>query len=98
MLPAKVDQGKGKVANVFGTLFGDKSLDFATGLLNEALKNESDTEVKTEIERRIKLIKRQQAGLVQCNECKRTFKPVKTRNYKQYICRECFRKRFGNGQ
>lgn len=95
MLPAKVDQGKEKIANVFGTLFGDKSLDFAVGLLNEALKSESDVEVKTEIKRRLKLLDLKQVGLVQCSDCKKPFQPAKMRRYKQPFCSECYRKRFG---
>lgn len=98
MLPAKVDQGKGKIANVFETLFGDKSVDFAVGLLNEALKSESDVEVKAEIERRLKLLDPKQVGLVECSGCKETFQPQKIRKYKQYLCRKCYQKRFGNKQ
>jgi hypothetical protein len=95
MLPAKVDQGKGKIANVFGTLFGDRSLELAIGLLTDALKSESDVEVKAEIERRLKLLDPKHAGLVVCSLCKKTFRPPKMRRYKQHFCRECFRKRFG---
>jgi hypothetical protein len=95
MLPAKVDPGKGKIANVFGTLFGERSLDLAIGLLNEALKSESDIEVKTEIARRLKLLDPKQANIVQCSVCKRPFQPRRLRKYKQQFCRECFRKRFG---
>jgi hypothetical protein len=94
MLPAKVDQGKGKIANVFGTLFGDKSLELAKDLLSDALKTESDIEVKNEIERRLKLLDPKQAGLVECSLCKKTFRPPKMRKYKQHFCRECFQKRF----
>lgn len=98
MLPVKVDQGKGKIANVFGELYGDKSLDFAIELLNKALKSESDTEVKTEIERRIKLIDPKQANLVKCCVCKKTFQPVRIRKYKQNFCDDCLKKRYGRRQ
>ena len=37
------------------------------------LKSESDMEVKTEIERRLKLLDPKQAGLVECSLCKKTF-------------------------
>ncbi len=95
ILPAKVDLVKGKSANVFGGLFGDKSVSFAKELLNKALKSESDIEVKTEIERRLKLLNTKQTCLVECSACKKTFQPAKTRKYKQYFCRECYRKKFG---
>ena len=98
MLPAKVDRGNGKITNVFETLFGDKSVDFAVGLLNEALKSESDIEVKAEIERRLKLLDTKQIGLVECRECKETFRPQRIRKYNQYLCRKCYRKRFGYKQ
>jgi DNA-directed RNA polymerase subunit RPC12/RpoP len=95
LLPAKVDhQGKGKVANVFGTLFGDKSVDFAIDLLNEALRSERDLEVKTEIERRLKLLDPQQVNVVKCSGCNKTFQPRKIRKYKQNLCPECLKKRF----
>ena len=95
MLPAKVDLVNGKSANVFGGLFGDKSVDFAKELLNKALMSEKDDEVKTEIERRLKLLDSKQAGTFKCSECKKTFQPTKMRKYKQHFCRECYRKRFG---
>jgi hypothetical protein len=95
MLPTKVDLVKGKSANVFGGLFGDKSVDFAKELLNKALKIESNAEVKTEIERRLRLLDAKQARTVECSECKKTFKSTKIRKYKKHFCRECYRKRFG---
>ncbi len=94
MLPSKVDLVKGKNANVFGGLFGDKSLEFAIDLLNKALKSESDAEVKTEIERRLKLIDPKQATTFKCRVCKKTFQAAKTVKYKQQFCKECYRKRF----
>jgi hypothetical protein len=94
MLPANVDLVKGKSPNVFGGLFGDKGADFAKELLNKALKNESDTEVKTEIERRLRLINSKQVNLVKCGGCSRTFQPRKIRKYKQNLCPECLKKRF----
>ena len=95
MLPAKVDLVNGKSANVFAGLFGDKSVDFAKQLLNNALKSEKDDEVKMEIERRLKLLSSKQTGTVECSECKKPFQPAKLRKYKQHFCRECYRKRFG---
>lgn len=95
MLPVKVDQGKGKSLNVFGELFGEKSIDFAIGLLNDALKTESDLDVKTEIERRLKLIDPKQVNLVKCSGCKKTFQPRKVRKYKQNFCDDCLKAKYG---
>jgi len=95
MLPAKIELVKGKTTNVFGGLFGDRSIDFALELLNKALTSEKDDEVKIEIERRLKLLDPKQAGSVVCSECKKTFQPVRIRKYRQNFCRECYRKKFG---
>ncbi len=95
MLPAKVDLVRGKSMNVFGGLFGDKSLEFAIELLSRALKSENDVEVKTEITRRLKLIDPNQVNLVKCRICYKSFQPSKIRKYKQNLCPECLKKRFG---
>ena len=94
MLPIKVEMVKGKTTSMFGALFGDKSLDFAMGLLSEALKNEENTEVKTEIKRRLKLIDPKQVNLVKCSLCRKTFKDLKKRNHKQNLCPKCLKRRF----
>jgi len=93
MLPIKVDQRKGKNANVFGELFGDRSLDYAIELLNDAHKNESDSEVKMEIERRLKLLVPKQTILVKCSVCKKTYQPIKVRKYNKNFCDDCLKKR-----
>jgi hypothetical protein len=94
MLPAKVDLVNGKSTNIFGVLFGDKSLDFAIKLLKKALRNEKDLEVKTEIKRRLKLIDPKQIHLIKCSQCKRTFQPRKIRKFRQTLCPECLKRRF----
>ncbi len=96
ILPAKVDLVKGKSANSFGKIFGDKSLGCAIELLNKALKIERDAEVKTEIERRLKILDPKQAGSVECYECKKIFRPAKMRKHKRYFCSECYAKKFGH--
>jgi hypothetical protein len=55
MLPTKISAG-GKSQSVFLQIFGDKSLEQARALLTGALETESDSEVKAEIERRLKLL------------------------------------------
>ena len=95
MLPAKVDVVKGKSASAFGGLFGDNCVPFAIELLTKALKTEKEAEVKTEIEKRLKLLDAKQTRFVECSECKKIFQPAKTRKYKQHFCRDCYRKRFG---
>jgi hypothetical protein len=80
MLPVKLYQGKANYGSVFGGLFGDKSLDFAIGLLNKALKTEEDAEIKAEIEKRLKLIDPNKINIVKCNHCKKSFNRKKYEN------------------
>ncbi len=94
MLPIKIDLVKGKSLNTFGKLFGEKSVDYAIELLKKALLNERDAEVKTEIEKRLKLLDPKQAGKVECRGCGKTFEAAKIKRYKHPFCKECYRKRF----
>jgi hypothetical protein len=94
MLPAKVELIKGKSQNVFGELFGDNSVDFAKELLNNALKSESEEEIKTEIERRLKLIDGKQVYSIKCSGCNKTFQPRKIRKHKHNFCPDCLKKRY----
>jgi len=98
MLPIKVDQRKGKTPNVFGELFGEKSLKFAIELLNDALESESDVEVKAELERRLKLIDPNQITLIKCSQCKKPFQPRKIRKYKKNFCDDCLKSRYSQRQ
>src|SRR3990170_3474916 len=55
MLPTKID-ADGKSQSVFLQIFGDKSVEQARALLTGALETESDSEVKAELLRRLKLL------------------------------------------
>jgi hypothetical protein len=96
MLPLKMQ--KGKVGNVFIDVFGDKSLDIAMGLLKDALKRENDFEVKTELERRLKLIDPQQVNQVKCGSCGKQYQPYRIKRFKQNLCQECLNKRYRSRQ
>jgi len=91
MLPLKM---QGKVSNVFMDFFGDKSLDVAMGLLKDALKREADFEVKTELERRLKLIDPSQVNQVKCSVCGKVFQPYRIKKFKQCYCKDCLSKRY----
>jgi hypothetical protein len=91
MLPLKIDSGKG---NLFGALFGDKSLDLALRLLKDALRAESDAEIKVEIERRLKLIDPHQVNLIKCYKCKKTFQPKRVKKYRKNFCDGCLKTRY----
>jgi len=96
MLPLKMQ--KGKIENVFGDTFGDKGLDIALELLKDALKRENDFEVKTELERRLKLIDPKQVNQVKCSVCGKQFQAHRIRKFKQNICQECLSKKYGARQ
>jgi hypothetical protein len=55
MLPTNITMNS-KSQSVFIQIFGDKSLEQAKALLTGALETESDSEVKAEISRRLKLL------------------------------------------
>jgi DNA-directed RNA polymerase subunit RPC12/RpoP len=95
MLPLKLvqvrtTQGYG---GMFGGIFGDKSIDTALRLLNDALKTEKETDIIAEIEKRIKLIDPKQVNVVKCSECKKEFQLKKTKKYKRYLCEKCLNQR-----
>jgi hypothetical protein len=94
MLPIKVNTGKSNDSSAFGAIFGDKGLDLAIGLLSNALKTEKDIEVKTEIEKRLKLLGPKEVETVKCSRCNKAFHPRKIRKYKQYLCNECVAARY----
>ncbi len=96
VLPLKMQ--KGKIVNIFGEVFGDKSLDVAMGLLKEALKTEEDSEVKTEIERRLKLIDPKQVNQIKCCACGKQFQAYRVKRFRQNFCPECLNKKYHTKQ
>jgi hypothetical protein len=93
MLPLKIEMPAAKTTNVFGNVFGDKSTDLAIKLLNKALINESDSEIKTEIARRLALLEPKQERVLICSECKKPFQTPNNRKYKHPFCSDCYTKR-----
>jgi hypothetical protein len=94
MLPVKLYSGKSKSPSAFGALFGEEGQNLAVKLLNNALKTERDSEVRVEIEKRLKLLNPKEANLVKCSQCNKPFQPRKVRKYKQYLCNECLSERY----
>jgi hypothetical protein len=90
MLPMKVGEG-----SIFVKVFGDKSLEQATLLLQDSLKRETDDEAKAEIERRLKLLEPKQNSPIKCSYCGKLFQPHGMRRYKHHFCEECLRKSWG---
>jgi hypothetical protein len=94
MLPLQ-PRANGKANNVFSKLFGNDSLERAKRLLSKALKTENDSEIKAEIEKRLKLLEPKPAGQVKCRVCGNFFEP-RRRRFKQKICQECTRKKYAS--
>jgi hypothetical protein len=90
MLPVQL--GAGKPGSVFLQVFGDKSLEQAKALLKEALERENDSDVKAEIERRLKLLEPK----IKCSGCGKLFQPRRIRRFKNNFCEECMNKKFGS--
>jgi DNA-directed RNA polymerase subunit RPC12/RpoP len=95
MLPLKLVQTKAdqSYGGMFGSFFGDKSVDVAVKLLNDALKTEKEADIRAEIEKRLKLVDPKQVNVVKCSECKKEFQQQKTKKYKRYLCEKCLTQR-----
>jgi len=92
MMPAQIGTD-GNKRSVFVKLFGDKSVELASQLLTDALEAETDIGTKAEIERRLKIIKSPSANQVECIVCRKLFKPIRRRGFRQKLCPECKNKR-----
>jgi len=85
-----------KQSSAFAKIFGESSLQMAKKLLTEALEMEDDSEIKTEIAKRLKLLEPKPAIRVKCRVCGNIFEPKIFRRYYQKICQECSRKMMPN--
>ena len=92
MLPKKIT--KGKNLNAFEKTFGEDSLAKASLLLKNSLKQEQDSNVKAEINRRLDLLEPKVTNLVRCGSCGKMFKPMGLRRFKRHFCRECLRSKY----
>ena len=95
MLPTQIS-GEGKPHSIFLQVFGDKSLEQARALLTEALKTEDDSQVKAEIERRLKLLEPKPVSQIECSACGKLFESKRVRGFRQKFCPECLKKKFGS--
>ena len=88
MLPMKIDS-TGKTQSAFTKFFGDKSLKIARNLLTESLKEESGSEIKAEIRRRLNLLEPNPVVHIKCRTCKKFFETRKENVRRQFFCPEC---------
>jgi|WetSurMetagenome_2_1015567.scaffolds.fasta_scaffold02026_6 hypothetical protein len=95
MLPSQisVDQKKN---NVFSKMFGDKCEEQAKTLLVHALVSENDSDVKNEIERRLKLLDPKTVNQIKCSSCGKLFQPRRIKRFKRNYCQDCMNKSYGN--
>jgi hypothetical protein len=94
MLPAQIRKNKNE--NIFQKLFGDKSIEQAKILLTDALKTVDDSEVRVELERRLKLLEPEMTIKIKCSNCGKMFLPRRIRRFKNNFCEECMKKKFGS--
>jgi formylmethanofuran dehydrogenase subunit E len=94
MLPVQL--GAVKSDSIFLQVFKDKSLEQAKSLLKAAWEREDDSEVKAEIERRLKLLEPKTINQVKCSSCGKLFQPRRIRKFKRNYCQDCMNKSFGN--
>jgi hypothetical protein len=89
MLPKQVSNSKQH--SVFAKVFGNYSSELAKRLLTEALETEGNSEIKAEIEKRLKLLEPKPIQ-VKCRVCGKSFTPKILGRFKQKTCQECRRK------
>ena len=97
MLPTLIN-GKTKLESIFMQIFGDKSIEQARALLNRALKTEEESDVKAEIEKRLKMLEPEPVIQIKCSGCGKLFQPRRVRKHQHNFCEECLKKKFGNRQ
>ena len=95
LLPMQLGLNR-KGLNVFVRIFGDRSLEVAKGLLLKALERETDSEVKRQIEGRLKLLEPKPINQTKCDACGQLFQAKPKKGFKQKFCPECLKKKFAN--
>jgi len=91
MLPQQVSGNK-KPYSVFAKVFGNHGSELAKQLLTKALETENDSEIKAEIEKRLKLLEPKPIQ-IKCRVCGKPFEPKILGRFKQKTCQECRRKK-----
>ena len=95
MLPTQVSS-KGKTLSIFVKIFGDRSLEQAKILLSKALEIEDDSEVKAEIQKRLKRLEPKPAIEAKCDGCGKLFFPRRLKRFRKNFCEECLKKKSGS--
>ncbi len=96
ILPKKIVD-PGKPLSEFGRIFGEKSSEYAIELLKQALNQEKNEKVKTELEKRLKALELERNKLV-CGSCNKEFDAYSRIKYKRRLCKSCLEARFRQTQ
>jgi hypothetical protein len=88
LLPKKLESGC-RQTNKFLKIYGKESSRIAIELLTNALRNESDLAVKTEIEKRLKELQPKPIPKIKCVSCGRIFEPKRYGRFLQRRCQTC---------
>ncbi len=95
MLPLRFSSTTNKNSK-FAVVFGDKSLSMAKQLLADALKKESDSDVKDEIEKRLRLLEPNIVVKKVCVSCGKLFQADSRKGFRKKFCEKCMRQKFGS--
>ncbi len=93
LLPTKFSENA-RPRLVFMQIFGEQSVEKGKMLLEEALKTEQDSQIKSEIIRRLTLLEPKHLRQIKCGSCGKMFHPRMIRRYRKNLCQECLRKRY----
>lgn len=96
VLPKKIVD-PGKSISEFGRIFGEKSSECAIELIKEALKEETNEKVITELEKRIKLLELEKPKL-RCSLCHKEFEGNSKIRCKYRLCKSCLAARIRQNQ
>mgnify|MGYP001030022520 CR=1 FL=1 len=87
MLPQRISENS-KQNSAFARTFGNHSSELAKRLLTEALETEADSEIKAEIEKRLRRLEPKPVQ-IKCRVCGKLFEPKILGRFKQKTCQEC---------
>lgn len=96
LLPKKIVD-PGKPLSEFARIFGEKSSELAIELLKEALWQEKDEKVRTELEKRLDALELQRPKL-KCGICHKEFDEYSRIKYKRKLCKNCLEARINQTQ
>ena len=82
-----------KSENAFVKKFGNTSHEIAQILLEKALKEESNSDIREEIEKRLKLLQPKRFVEKNCAKCGRIFQTTPRQASRRKHCPECLRKK-----